>query len=80
MKDRILNNWLTTILGLFIWVITLGLFVVEKFNLMEGVHQLGLLEIVSLLLLGWVFVASKTSLLNGLTLGLFKKLGWIEAE
>ena len=65
-------------IGVVIWLITLTLFVVTKLELKEGAHELSLLEIVALLMLGWVFFVAKSSLLNGLSAGVFKKLGWMD--
>jgi len=77
MKGRIFKHWFMSAIGIIIWLITLTLFIISKLDLKEGAHELSLLEIVALLLLGWIFFVGKTSLLNGLSAGIFKKLGWM---
>jgi len=69
-----------TIIGIIIWVINLGLFIIGKLNLMEGVRDISITEFVAFMMLGYIFFVAKTSLLNGLSLGIFKKLGWIKDE
>jgi len=67
-------------IGVILWIITLGLFVINKLELLPNAHELSLLEMVALLMLGYIFFVGKTSLLNGLSLGIFKKMGWIKDE
>ena len=78
MKGRIFKHWFMSIMGILIWMITLSLFVIGKLELKEGANQLSLLEIVAMLMLGYLFFVAKTSLLNGLSLGVLKKLGWMD--
>lgn len=79
MKERIFHHVGTSIIGVIIWLIDLGLFVINKLELLD-VRELSMLEFVALLMLGYIFFVGKTSLLNGLSLGIFKKLGWIKDE
>jgi hypothetical protein len=39
-----------------------------------------MMEVVAFMMLGYIFFVGKTSLLNGLSLGIFKKLGWIKDD
>lgn len=68
MKNRIIKNRVTTILGLLIWIVTVGLFISDKF----GYGEMTIMETVTMLMIGWLFFMSKNSLLKGITLGLFK--------
>jgi len=69
-----------TIIGAIIWVITIGLYIIHKLELLPNAHEINTTEVVAFMMLGYIFFVGKTSLLNGLSLGIFKKLGWVEDE
>lgn len=69
-----------TIIGAIIWVVTMGLFIINKLELLPNAHEMSLMEVVAFMMLGYIFFVGKTSLLNGLSMGIFKKLGWIDDE
>ncbi len=67
MKER-LQNWITTIIGALIMLLAVVLYVMEKFYDFE----IGYLEMAAILVLGWVFLTARDTLLEGLFLNLFK--------
>jgi hypothetical protein len=80
MKERIYKHVGTTIIGVIIWIVTIGLFVINKLELLPNAHEMSITEVVAFMMLGYIFFVGKTSLLNGLSLGIFKKLGWIKDD
>jgi len=80
MKDRIFRHVFMSVIGVIIWVITLGLFIINKLDLMENAREISVMEFVAFMMLGYIFFVAKTSLLNGLSMGIFKKMGWIKDE
>ena len=80
MKDRIFRHVFMSVIGVIIWIITLGLFIINKLNLMENAREISIMEFVAFMMLGYIFFVAKTSLLNGLSLGIFKKMGWIKDD
>jgi hypothetical protein len=67
MKKR-LKNWITTIIGITMMVIGIGMIVCNYFFSME----IPILEIVMVMILGWTFLFAKDTLLEGLFLSIFK--------
>lgn len=61
--EKRFKNWRTTIMGVLILAFGVLLWWNGKVNAIEGM---------SVLLLGWVFIAAKDTLIEGITLGLFK--------
>lgn len=73
MKER-LKNWITTCLS--IPILAFGLFMLyEKAEcwLNKTTCDFSVTEVLSVLTLGYAFLVAKDTLLEGLTLGLFKK-------
>ena len=62
MIDRF-RNWATTIIGLVVVAFDLAMLYLEKVDAMQ---------FSIILVLGWVFVAAKDTLLEGITMGIFK--------
>lgn len=69
-----------TIIGAIIWVVTIGLVIINKLELLPNAHAMSTVEVVAFMMLGYIFFVGKTSLLNGLSLGVFKKIGWVKDE
>jgi len=79
MKDRIVKNLITTVIGTLFLLAALAMWVTNRMNLIEGTH-FTVMEMVATAILGWAFLMAKNSLLNGMFLGVFKKLGVIKEE
>jgi hypothetical protein len=62
MKKRF-KNWKTTVMGVIIFAFGLGMWYMGKVELVGGL---------SLIVLGWVFITAKDTLIEGITAGLFK--------
>lgn len=67
MKERI-QNWATTIIGAIIIILGLSLYTLSQFK----DFQIGLVEFITLMVLGWVFLTSKNTLLEGVFLNIFR--------
>lgn len=67
MKKR-LQNWVTTIIGAVMMALALVMYVL---NSVYG-FEIPNLEIVMMIILGWVFVTARDTLLEGLFFNLFK--------
>lgn len=71
MKTEIktqIRNWATTAFGILIWVGAIVLFLFDK----AGKVEMGVFEFILLGLFGWVFVMAKNSLIEQITLRMFK--------
>lgn len=69
MKKR-LKNWITTVIGIIMMLLGIGMIVVNYFNLVE--KDIPVLEIVMIMIFGWTFLFAKDSLLEGMFLSIFK--------
>ena len=78
MKTRFKNK-ATTIFGLMFWSLMFAI-AIKAFIKDELTLSIILGQLTPLAFIGWVFVMAKNSLLNGITGGLFKKMGWIKEE
>lgn len=67
MKKR-LQNWITTIIGAIMMVLALVMYALNHFYNFEIPN----LEIVMMIILGWVFVTARDTLLEGVFFNLFK--------
>jgi predicted membrane channel-forming protein YqfA (hemolysin III family) len=67
MKKR-LQNWVTTIIGAIMMILALVMYVLNSFYSFEIAN----LEIIMMIVLGWVFVTARDTLLEGLFFNLFK--------
>ena len=67
MKDR-LSNWLTTSIGAILMLTAITMYVLSK---IKG-YEVTIMETASVALLGWVFLTSRDTLLEGVFLNLFK--------
>lgn len=68
MKSR-LQNWLTTAIGAILMVASIVMYVVSKFNPEVAI---GITEMASVAVLGWVFLTARDTLLEGMFLNIFK--------
>jgi hypothetical protein len=68
MKVR-LQNWVTTIIGAILMASAIAMYIISKFNL---TFEISILEVVSIAVLGWVFVTARDTLLEGVFLNIFK--------
>lgn len=73
MKERILKNAITTAIGTLFLVACLAMWVINRMNLLPDT-SFTVLEMVATGMLGWAFLMSKNTLLNGLFLGATKTL------
>lgn len=67
MKKR-LQNWITTSIGALLMVLAVVMYVLDKFYNFE----IPVMEIVTVAILGWVFITARDTLLEGLFLNIFK--------
>lgn len=68
MKSRF-RNWITTVIGIILMLTAVCMYIMSKF--LEW-FDISLLESISVLILGWVFLTARDTLLEGLFLNLFK--------
>ena len=68
-KLRLVQNVITTILGTIIISAGIGLFFYGRIT---GKFEFGLPMFIPTMLLGWVLLMAKDSLLEGITMGVFK--------
>jgi uncharacterized membrane protein len=62
-----LQNWITTLIGAVVILVAVGLYTMSKFT---GV-EISTIEFVTLLILGYVFLMAKDTLLDGLFMRIF---------
>jgi hypothetical protein len=55
MKERIYKHIGMTIIGAIIWVVTLGLFIINKLELLPNAHEMSMMEVVAFMMLGYIF-------------------------
>lgn len=67
MKKR-LQNWITTTIGAVLMALAVVMYVLDKFYNFE----IPVMEIVTVAILGWVFITARDTLLEGLFLNIFK--------
>jgi hypothetical protein len=67
MKKR-LQNWVTTVIGALMMILALVMYMLNNFYGFEIPN----LEIIMMIVLGWVFVTARDTLLEGLFFNLFK--------
>lgn len=68
--NRVVKNWITSALGIILMFTALGLYVGHKYGVVE--MELTMLELAGMLVLGYVFLMAKDSLITGLFMGIFK--------
>ena len=68
MRSRF-RNWITTVIGIILMLTAVCMYIMSKF--LEW-FDISLLESISVLILGWVFLTARDTLLEGLFLNLFK--------
>jgi predicted membrane channel-forming protein YqfA (hemolysin III family) len=66
-EDRF-KNWVTTIIGALMMALALVMYVLNHFYKFE----IPVLEIVMVVILGWVFLSARDTLLEGLFFNLFR--------
>jgi hypothetical protein len=67
-KER-LRNWLTTIIGAILMLTAVGMYVIST---IKPEIEFNIMEMVLVAILGWVFLWSKNTLLEGVFLNFFK--------
>ena len=70
LKMRVIRNWVTTIIGALLMLVAVALFIMSKLNKFE--FEFTFLELLPVVLLAWVLLMAKDSLLEGITMGVFK--------
>lgn len=70
IKSRVFKNWATSIFGALLMVAALTMYIMNRIPQYE--LNFSNLELIMVSLLGWVFLMSKNSLLEGLFLNIFK--------
>ncbi len=68
MKTR-LKNYFTTAIGILLMLMSVIMFFLPKF---VSIKSFSLLELIMGLVLGWVFLMAKNTLIEGIFLGIFK--------
>jgi len=69
-KIRLVRNIVTTIIGSLLLLAATGLWVASKFANVE--FEFSFIQLLPAVLLGWVLLMAKDSLLEGITMGIFK--------
>lgn len=70
MKTRIFKNWVTSIIGALMMLAGIAMYIANRIP--DVNVDFTFIEMASLMLLGWVFLAAKDSLLEGLFGKIFK--------
>jgi len=70
MKTRLIRNIITTIIGTLLMLTAIAMLVANRIP--DTNIDFSWLEMVGTMLLGWVFLMAKDSLLEGLFMGFFK--------
>lgn len=68
--ERIVKHWITSLFGVVLMCLSVGMFLLN--HIKPTAQPFTLMEMITVALLGWVFLWAKTSLLEGVFLGLFK--------
>lgn len=69
-KIRVVRNIVTTIIGSLLLLAAIGLWVASKFANVD--FEFTFIQLLPAVLLGWVLLMAKDSLLEGITMGIFK--------
>lgn len=67
---RVLKNWITSLMGLLIMGVALYLFIGHKYGVVE--YGVTMLEFITMITLGYVFLMAKDSLITGLLMNILK--------
>jgi len=70
MKTRLIRNIITTIIGTLLMIIGIAMLVANRIPTTNV--DFSWIEMVGTMLLGWVFLMAKDSLIEGLFMGFFK--------
>lgn len=70
IKERLFKHWITSVFGVILMGLSVGMFLLNHFK--PTAQPFTVTEMVTVAVLGWVFMMAKTSLLEGIFLGLFK--------
>lgn len=70
MKIRIIRNWVTTIIGSLLMLVAVVLYLMSKLEKFE--FEFTFTQLLPVVLLAWVLLMAKDSLLEGITMGFFK--------
>jgi hypothetical protein len=70
IKIRILRNWVTTILGSLLMLFAIVLYLLSKLGKFD--FEFSFVQLLPVVLLAWVLLMAKDSILEGITMGFFK--------
>ncbi len=70
IKIRFVRNWVTTLIGALLMAAALFLYVASKMP--EPHFEYSFIQLLPAIALGWVLLWAKDSILEGISLGLFK--------
>jgi len=70
MKNRIFANWVTSIFGTLLMLAAIAMYVANRIPQFEV--NFSIIEMVSVAVLGWVFLTAQDTLLEGLFCKVFK--------
>lgn len=69
-KIRVIRNWVTTVIGTLLLLGSVALFIISKLKMFE--FDFTYVQLLPTVLLGWVLLMAKDSILEGITMGVFK--------
>lgn len=69
-KIRVIRNWVTTVIGTLLLIASVVLFVASKLNIAN--FEFTFIQLLPAVLLGWTLLMAKDSILEGITMGVFK--------
>lgn len=70
IKIRVLRNWVTTILGSLLMLFAIVLYLFSKLGKFD--FEFTFVQLLPVVLLAWVLLMAKDSILEGITMGFFK--------
>lgn len=69
-KIRVFRNWITTVLGGLLMLFAIALYLLSKLGKFD--FEFTFVQLLPVVLLAWVLLMAKDSLLEGITMGFFK--------